>query len=142
MTSPPIDELHAWLALLGTPGVGRRRAADLLTHFGGAVEVMQAGVQGWQACLDPTRCAALSHALERSRPEWARSMSWLQADPRHHILTLGDHSYPTPLLHSPDPPLMLFAVGHIGLWRSPMVAIVGSRHSTPPRSSPPGRYSR
>lgn len=109
------DELAAWLRLLGAPGVGRARARKLLQQHGSLAAA--AASQPEQA-----ENAAL---LERS---W----TWLQGDPRRSLLCLGDADYPQALLHSPDPPLLLFLEGQREqLSRLPAIAVVGSRHPTP-----------
>ena len=104
MPSPPIDELHAWLALTGTPGMGRRRAASLLRRLGGPIAVMQAGSPAWSQLLEPVLCSSLARAMSDSRPALEECLQWLRSDERHGIVTLGDPTYPASLLHSPDPP--------------------------------------
>lgn len=46
------------------------------------------------------------------------------------MLTLADPAYPPPLLHSADPPLMLYVQGDLALLQAPSIAIVGSRQCT------------
>jgi DNA processing protein len=127
----PEDELHAWL-VLATGGLSaRRRSRRLLAHFGGALEVFMAGPTAAQAALDGEPLDGLFSAV----PEWAdtaqRTRHWLAASPHHHVIPLGHANYPAALLNSPDPPLVLHAIGALeGLQRS-AVAIVGSRHATP-----------
>jgi DNA processing protein len=59
------------------------------------------------------------------------AQAWLAASPRRQALTLGDPAYPTALLSTEDPPLLLFAEGRAELLAAPALAVVGSRHPTP-----------
>lgn len=125
------DELQAWLALAGGSVAARQRSRQLLQYFGGPLEVFQAGRSQAEAALGGETCGRLFSAL----PQWAetaeRTRRWLAQDPRHHLITLGDAAYPTGLLNSPDPPLVLHAMGCLSALTKPAVAIVGSRHATP-----------
>jgi DNA processing protein len=73
---------------------------------------------------------ALEAAPERHTEQLAATNAWLDADPAHHVLTLGDPSYPAPLLEIADPPLLLYAQGRLDLLGKPALAIVGSRNPT------------
>jgi len=57
-------------------------------------------------------------------------LDWLAGD-RHHLIALDSVYYPPLLREIPDPPLVLFAIGDIGLLNEPQVAVVGSRRPTP-----------
>ena len=46
------------------------------------------------------------------------------------LLVRGDPDYPARLLDLPDPPPYLFALGAVEITRPPVVAIVGTRHSS------------
>lgn len=110
-----MDDLAAWLRLLGAPGVGRSGARRLIQRLGS----LQAA-----AAAQPAD-AELEARVERCR-------RWLQERPLRSTLMLGDADYPTALLHSPDPPLLLFLEGQREqLGRLPALAVVGSRHPTP-----------
>lgn len=121
------DELGAWLRLLETPGVGWEAARQLLTRFGSPQAIFaQPRAQlppRWQEALS-TPPAQLPALLERT---WA----WLQADPAHQILLLGDADYPERLLQTADPPPLLYLHGRRELLNRPALAIVGSRGPTP-----------
>ena len=62
----------------------------------------------------------------------ARTQAWLQhtAEPRA-LVALDDPTYPSLLLQTADPPLLLHAVGRLELLEAPSLAIVGSRNPTP-----------
>ncbi len=127
-------ERDAWLRLLTTPGLGRSATRKLLAAFGSAQAVWTAEPAARSAVVGP----ALAAALAVPPPQWAalceRTTAWLSAStdeaPRR-VLTLADADYPAPLLHAPDPPLMLHLQGRVDLLRRPSLAIVGSRHATP-----------
>lgn len=127
------DELGAWLQLLLAPGLGRERLRRLLATFGSPQAVLAADDSALQALLGPSLTTAL-----RSHPEpWQQalksSLTWLEkagSGPPRHLLTLEDAAFPRALLHSPDPPLLLFACGDLGALSAPAVAVVGSRRPT------------
>ena len=58
------------------------------------------------------------------------ALRWLSEGADRHLVTLGDARYPSALLHSPDPPLLLFGRGNWAHLRAPCVAIVGSRQAS------------
>lgn len=114
---PERDELAAWLQLLETPGIGPITARQLLTRHGSPEAVLS----------QPGAAPAPAHLPELLATTWA----WLQADPAHDILLLGDADYPEPLLQTADPPLLLYLQGRRALLNAPSLAIVGSRSPTP-----------
>jgi DNA processing protein len=59
-----------------------------------------------------------------------RTVAWLAQGADRHILVMGDRCYPAALLESPDPPLLLYAIGRLSLLQRPALAIVGSRNPT------------
>ncbi len=125
------DELQAWLALADGSMAARQRSRQLLQHFGGPLEVFQAGRSQAEAALGGEACSRLFSALPRWAETAERTRRWLAQDSRHHLITLGDAAYPAGLLNSPDPPLVLHAMGCLSALAQPAVAIVGSRHATP-----------
>jgi DNA processing protein len=132
----PLDEqeLDAWLRLMGTAGLGRRGIRRLLAALGSPVQVYAAGPQAWQGLVGAERSQALE-ASARPSPEASRrldlTLAWLAGGPDRQMLTLGDAAYPAALLHSPDPPLLLYARGQIERLQRPAIAIVGTRHPSP-----------
>lgn len=109
-------ELAAWLRLLLTPGLGRVGARRLLSACGSPQAVFE------RHRLDDV--PGLDKIV-------AEHVAWLQASSRHHAIPLGDERYPAELLHTEDPPLLLFALGDAQLLKHPLrVAVVGSRNPT------------
>jgi DNA processing protein len=127
------DEIAAWLRLIETPGVGRESARRLLLAFGCPSRVFDASPAAWRAHVGARVAAALEvvpsglEALVRATLDW-RSKAGTQA---RHIIALGDAAYPQQLLHTADPPLLLYAVGRAELLNRTSVALVGSRNPTP-----------
>jgi DNA processing protein len=131
------DELRAWLRLLQTPHIGRGAARRLLAALGSPQAVFDASPDALRAVVNAKPAAALSSAPP---PELdalvTTTLAWLNASdasvPRH-VITLGDPNYPSSLLETADPPLLLYAQGDIGLLqRLPTtLAVVGSRNPTP-----------
>ena len=109
-------ELAAWLRLLLTPGLGRVGARRLLSACGSP-----------QAVFERHRLEDVP-GLDKTVAEHG---AWLLASSRHHAIPLGDERYPPDLLHTEDPPLLLFGLGQAELLQHPLrVAVVGSRNPT------------
>ena len=135
-------ELQAWLRLSLTPGVGNAAARRLLAHFGSAHAIFEACATELQACVSVAQAAQLRHPPEGFEQAFETTWQWLHAGTQevaHALVTLGDPRYPEGLLHTADPPLMLYVLGAtrwlnqagalLGWQRS--LAIVGSRNPTP-----------
>ena len=123
------DELRDWLHLLSC--VSRGAARRLLARHGAPGTALRAARAGWAA---PGRAdeAALHtqgpHQLDRLV---RRTEDWLAGGERRSILLLGAPDYPLPLLHTADPPLMLYLEGRRELLGQRCVAVVGSRRPSP-----------
>jgi DNA processing protein len=123
-------ELAAWLRLLESPGVGLEAARRLLAQTGSAQAVFDLPGDAWQAALSSAQRASLSTAPAHLEELLAQTWAWLNADPTHDILLLGDADYPAALLQTADPPLLLYLQGRRELLGRPAIAIVGSRSPT------------
>ena len=131
------DELAAWLRLLETPKLGRESARRLLSTFGSAEAAISASVRARREVIGETAANALSAVPPGFDALLSATLAWLD-DPsgdaratRRTIITLGDPSYPTLLLDTADPPLLLYAQGRVELLQADAIAIVGSRNPTP-----------
>ena len=125
-------ELSAWLRLLLTRGVGNEAARRLLSAFGSPEAVFEQSAPALQTVVGER----LSLALQQPPEEWPaaqdRLAAWLTASPDHHVIVLGDASYPPALLEIADPPLMLYVLGDLAaLGHRQKLAVVGSRNPTP-----------
>ncbi|MEN9888554.1 MAG: hypothetical protein RL559_591 [Pseudomonadota bacterium] len=130
------EELGAWLRLLHTPGIGTETARQLLAAFGPPQALWAQAPSAWPAVVG----RATAQAMARPPEGWAAlteaTWAWLQAAPGERaIVALGDADYPAPLLHTADPPCLLYAMGRVAqlqhLQAEHNLAIVGSRNPTP-----------
>lgn len=135
-------ELAAWLRLLETPGLGPAGVRRLLAGLGGPEAVLAAGPAAWRAFIGPTQVQALSQPPAELERLIERSLAWLQADPGHDLLALGDADYPALLLQTADPPLLLYLHGRRELLAAESLAIVGSRSPTPQGRSNAEHFGR
>ncbi|CAN5121648.1 DNA-processing protein DprA [soil metagenome] len=125
------DELAAWLRLLESPGFGWDSARQLLSKVGtpqAAFELSPADQQAW---LSPKQQDALREPPAHLDEQVEKTWDWLQADPAHQIMVLGDADYPDALLQTADPPAMLYLHGRRELLGAASLAVVGSRSPTP-----------
>ena len=119
MDSTANDEAAAWCALLRAPGVGSQTLNPLLLGGTTARQLIEAP--------PPDLPAALRDYLRK--PDYAgveNDMRWLD-QPRNHLLTLADPTYPALLRELPNPPTALFLHGDPDILGLPQLAIVGSR---------------
>jgi DNA processing protein len=123
----PADELSAWLHLLHTEGVGRESARRLLAALGTPQAVLDASLHERAACVDARTAAALGKPPAGHAQRLATTLAWREAAPHRRVMVLGDSDYPPLLLHSPDPPLLLYLAGDAALLGRPSIALVGSR---------------
>lgn len=140
------DELRAWLRLVLTPGVGNGGARRLLAQIsaqcdGSAQAIFRASDAQLRHCVSVAQATQLRQeppgldALVRQTWHWLHHSETGLA---HALLVPGDPRYPNALLHTADPPLMLYAIApaHWLARAQPVVqtsrsiAIVGSRHPT------------
>ena len=121
------DELGAWLHLLHSEGVGRETARRLLAFFGSPQAVLAASTSTRAGLVDAAVAAGLAAPPEGHALRLANTLAWRSAAPNRRVMVLGDADYPPLLLHSADPPLLLYLLGRAELLSAPSVAIVGSR---------------
>jgi DNA processing protein len=124
------DELDAWLHLLHSPGIGREAARRLLARFGGPRAVLTASAAERATVVGPESAAALAAPPDGHAQRLATTLSWRDAGPARRVMVLGDVDYPPLLLHTADPPLLLYLQGRAGLLAARSLAIVGSRQAS------------
>ena len=131
------DELRAWLRLLQTPLIGRHAARRLLAALGSPQGIFDASPDALHALVGTKPAAALIAQPPSELEELVDvTLAWLNHDDSSAarcVMALGDPRYPSALLETADPPLMLYAQGDIGLLQrfSTTLAVVGSRNPTP-----------
>lgn len=137
------SERAAWLRLLLTPGVGRTTARQLLAVFGSPEGIWTADPAAWPECVGPAKAATLQNLPDGWTAELDRLEAWLGGSPDRHMIALGDERYPSTLLETPDPPLVLFVQGQVdALAQAPSLAVVGTRNPTPQGADHARRFSR
>lgn len=136
----PPDELAAWLRLLLTPGVGRTTARRLLAACGGAAQIWEQ-THAWNGLTSSAQAQALRTVPAHFARELDAMQQWLESPAEglaHALLPLGHAQYPPSLLHTEDPPLLLFvqgsarcmAPGRAWFPFPQALAMVGSRNPT------------
>jgi len=122
------EELH-WLALQMTPGLGTRRAGQLLERFrspqaifrASVSELEGAGLNGGLARSIASGCSFEAAADQQTKMRKAGAC----------LVTLGSALYPDPLRRIFDPPPMMFARGKVELLHSICLGLVGTRRPSP-----------
>ncbi|MFA5487683.1 MAG: DNA-processing protein DprA [Candidimonas sp.] len=127
----PENEIRAWLRLALENGVGPAKARTLLAAVGPPQDVFAASARVLSGLVG----ADLGRQL-RQRPQPAMTaaidaaLRWL-AEPGHHVLTLADPRYPSVLLDTHDPPILLYVQGDPAMLSRPGIAVVGARNASP-----------
>ena len=127
-------DLHEWLRLQVTPGVGAQAAAGLLRRYGSPAAIFQQPERELRRSLRPELANALLGEPASLAALEARVAGWLSHSApgvSHAVWTWGDERYPQSLLALSDPPLLLYAQGQLGQAIAPALALVGSRNPTP-----------
>jgi DNA processing protein len=122
------EELH-WLALRLVPGLGARKAGQLIERFrtpqavfrASRSELEAAGIAGGVAQSIASGCV-FDDAVAQQHKMLETATS---------LVAFSDPRYPAKLREIFDPPVVLFASGRMELLGSLMLAIVGTRRPTP-----------
>ena len=135
------QELHDWIRLAATPGLGNTGIRRLLARFGLPGAVLAQTAAQLESCITPAQARALLNPSAELHALQATTWSWLASAPAplvRHVLTLGDAGYPPALLETADPPVLLYITGHARWFEGPgpawphkALAMVGSRNPTP-----------
>lgn len=124
----PEDELH-WLALRLIPGIGTRRAVQLVERFQSPQLLFRCGLSELEAAGVPP-AAARSIASGCTFDDAVDQQVRLQ-QMGAQVVVFHDPRYPEGLRDILDPPLTLFAKGNLDLLSAPGIAVVGTRRPTP-----------
>jgi DNA processing protein len=147
MISSP-ENLKAWLRLSLTPGVGNITARALLQQFGQPEAIFEQSASELQALVSNSMRQQLRVIPDGLEEAFETTLQWLQKQDQigtskiahARVLTLADADYPSSLLLTPDPPLLLYVLGqtqYLHLLSPPpdkaprALAVVGSRNPTP-----------
>jgi DNA processing protein len=125
---------EAWFDLAHTPALGRGAVRRLLAALGTPEAVLQAPPSVWQQVAGSRAAQALGGWLDSSSERVARrdlALAWLGGGRGRHWVALGDARYPSALLETTDPPVLMYLEGEAAhLKGERLLAIVGSRHPT------------
>lgn len=127
MATDAKDEYWATLTLRHCRGLGPRRQARLLKHFGSARLAVENTGQ-WEALGIPDTVIS-----EMACEKWRRYAEdeWEKASKVDAVLLLWQSpAYPQRLRELPDPPVLLYCRGNTQLLDGPAIAIVGSRKAS------------
>lgn len=121
------DELH-WLALRLVPGLGCRKAGQLVQQFRTPQAI-------FRASADELEANGLPGSLARSISSGctfddAVDQQQKMLECGATLVSIGDSRYPARLKEIYDPPLVLFARGRLELLDSTMLGVVGTRRAT------------
>ena len=121
------DELH-WLALRLVPGLGCRKAWQLLQQFRTPQAI-------FRASPDDLESAGLPGSLARTISsgctfEDAVDQQQKMLETGAALITISDPRFPERLKEIYDPPIVLFARGRLELLQSVMLGVVGTRRAT------------
>ena len=122
------DELH-WLALKLVPGLGPRKAAQVLERFrtpqaafrASRSELVACGLSGSTAQTIASGCT-FEDAVDQQQKMLNCGAT---------IVAISDPRYPPLLREIYDPPLLLFARGKLDLLATVMLGVVGTRRPSP-----------
>ena len=122
------SDVALWLTLYLTPGLGNASICKLLAKFGSPDHIFSAKHSQLREIVDDNIARNLLKGVntELITP----TLNWLQKESAH-VVTLADFNYPKTLLEIPNPPTLLYAIGHLHWLNFPSIAMVGSRSSTP-----------
>jgi DNA processing protein len=124
-------ELAGWLRLAMTPGVGPATARRLLAAFGLPQRIFEQEADALGTVCSEAQARALLSEPPGFGAQVETTWHWLRQAATRRLLTLADPGYPPALLHTEDPPLLLYLSG-IALDGWPRaVSVVGSRNPTP-----------
>ena len=122
------EELH-WLALHLVPGLGKRKAGQLLSEYGTPQAIFRAPaseLEGQGIAGSVARSIASGCTFDDAAGQQQKAMAVGAA-----VIPITDPRYPARLKEIFDPPILLFARGRIELLGEVMLGIVGTRRPTP-----------
>ena len=125
------EELAPWLRLVLTPGVGNDTARKLMAAFGAPSDLFSLDASTLAQAVGPAKAAALLREPPGLQAQLDGTLLWLNSPQQgvaRRVLHVGDLGYPSALLDTEDPPLMLYVLGTIGLEWPAALAVVGFGH--------------
>jgi DNA processing protein len=134
------DESIHWLALRMTPGLGTRKAGQLLGIFRSPQAIFRASRSELEAA-GLARAVAQSIVSGCGFEDAAEQQQRIAAE-GVEVVPCTDSRYPAPLREIFDAPPVLYAKGRIDLLGTIMLAVVGTRRPTAYGKAAAGRLSK
>jgi DNA processing protein len=123
----PDEELH-WIALRVVPGLGTRKAKQLIDIFRSPQAVFRASRSELESAgITPSVAQSISSGCAF---EEAVTQQQKAAEAGAQIIPMTDPRYPPRLIEIYDPPTLLFARGRVDLLQTLMIGVVGTRRPT------------
>jgi DNA processing protein len=136
-------ELAAWLRLVLADGVGAPAARKMLAAFGLPASIFEQSAKALGQVVPASKVQKLLAEPADLAPRLDATLAWLDGDRgSRRIVTLADSTYPSALLQTEDPPLMLYLMGLPIETLGRAVAVVGSRNPTPQGRENAHRFGR
>ena len=105
----PLDaETASWVALTQIPGLGDESLRRLLQAFGSPETVFAASPLALRDYVKPAVAERIARGPDTAGMDTLAQ--WLAAE-GNSIITLADTRYPSALLATPDPPVLLYVEG-------------------------------
>jgi DNA processing protein len=121
------EELH-WLALGMVPGLGTRKAAQLIERYRTPETVFRSSSAELEGFGLP---GSIARSISSGCPfEDAADQQQKARDCGAAVIPISDPRYPPRLREIYDPPVVLFARGRVELLQSAMLGVVGTRRPT------------
>lgn len=118
------EELH-WLALSLVPGLGPKKATQLVKHFQCASAIFRSSLPELESLGVPRGLA--QSLLSGCTFDDAATQQQTVRSLGVALIPFTDHRYPHRLRHIYDPPPLLYARGRVELLDSVMIGVVGTR---------------
>lgn len=123
------EEIEEWLHLASLLGIGPKRYAALISHFGSPQKVFAATAAQLSAVTGMDK-KGISSILNHGDKRWAREEFSRMEAKGVDLLTLNSELYPHRLRQIYDPPPLLYLRGKLTKEDNLALAIVGSRVAT------------
>mgnify|MGYP000275819439 CR=1 FL=1 len=119
-----MNNKHYLLALNRIQHVGPRTISKLLKRWPNLEELFRLSAEQIEQAGVPKPIATAIAAFDLHTVE--ADLRW-QETTGNFLVTLCDAEYPSLLREIPDPPAVLYAVGHLSSFQPPIIAMVGTR---------------
>ena len=127
-TLNPNEECLHWLALRMVPGLGTRKAGQLIEFFHSATAIFRAScseLEGLGLSPGVAQSIASGCAFEDAVDQHQKLAAF-----GARLVTMTGDDYPPRLREIYDPPPVLFARGNVALLQTLMIGVVGTRRPT------------